>query len=293
MTGEGVKKKRDPIFSVCFVVFIVACVGVVGSFVDQHYIHEDETVAAYGDKVVVNYTGSLYAYYGEENAVVFDTSYENIGKDDSVAKISSFSKSSYSTFDVTIGSKGALEMFENAIVGHKVGDTFKVMIPKGEGYTATNTENTIGTAMSIPANYTVPKAAFDEQYPDVDLEAGQYTSFTTTYGWTAQAMYNGNSVLVSNYPDVGKTYEYYGNEDSRFGKISFAVTSVSDNKVNFTVSFTDTKAVGDGIQMVEFEQYDGTTWFVTSLGSGEFTYKTCDAQYNETLYFEISIVSIN
>ena len=34
MTGDE-KKKRDPIFTVCFVVFILAAVSVVGVYIDE------------------------------------------------------------------------------------------------------------------------------------------------------------------------------------------------------------------------------------------------------------------
>ena len=47
MTGDE-KKKRDPIFTVCFVVFILAAVSVVGVYIDEHYLTEDTTKAAYG-----------------------------------------------------------------------------------------------------------------------------------------------------------------------------------------------------------------------------------------------------
>ena len=93
MTGDE-KKKRDPIFTVCFVVFILAAVSVVGVYIDEHYLTEDTTKAAYGDEVTVNYTGTFYAYYGEENAVVFDTSYRSIGENDAIIKSNSFNKSS-------------------------------------------------------------------------------------------------------------------------------------------------------------------------------------------------------
>ncbi len=56
MTGD--EKKRDPIFTVCFVVFILAAVSVGGVYIDEHYLTEDTTKAAYGDQVTVNYTGS-------------------------------------------------------------------------------------------------------------------------------------------------------------------------------------------------------------------------------------------
>lgn len=294
MTGEGVKKKRDPIFSVCFVVFIVACVGVLGSFVDQHYIQEDETVAAYGDKVVVDYTGSFYGFYGDKNAVVFDTSIESIGKDDSVAKSNTFNRTSYSTFDVTIGSGKALTLFENSLVGHKVGDTVKVMIPAGEGYNApASYPETSSMKVTVPVKYSLTKAAFDEMYSDVKLTVGELTKFTTTYGWDAFATSTGNEVTITNIPVVGETYQYSGNEDSKYGKIAFHVDSVSAESVNVTLSITETVAVDGVIQMLEFEQYNGSTWYITAVDSSSFTYKICGETYNEALYFEIKIISIN
>ena len=61
MTGDE-KKKRDPIFSACFVIFILAAVGVLGVYIDEHYLTEDHTKVAYGDTVHVKYTGTFYDY---------------------------------------------------------------------------------------------------------------------------------------------------------------------------------------------------------------------------------------
>ena len=98
MTGEGIRKKRDPIFSVCFVVFVVACVGVLGVYVDEHYIQSDDTV-------------------------VFDTSLSSVDENDGYVKANEYSSSSFKTQDVTVGDGKFLAAFENALIGHKVGDT--------------------------------------------------------------------------------------------------------------------------------------------------------------------------
>lgn len=293
MTDEGVKKKRDPIFSVCFVVFVLACVGVLGTFVDQHYIQEDDTVAAYGDKVVVDYTGTLYAFYGEDNAVVFDTSVKSIGENDEVAKSNGFSKTSYKTLDVTIGSKSALTLFENSLVGHKVGDTFKVEIPKGEGYNAADSTKTVPKTQTIGSSCTVTKTVFEEQYPDVEYEAGQIVEIKSVYGWDALAVFNSaeNNFTIYNKPVAGETYQYIGNEDSRFGKIAFKVDTIENERITYTVSFSEYKTVDGGIQMIELN-LDGSRVYVTDVDSDSYTYKTCDEIYNEPLYFEITIVSI-
>lgn len=295
MTDEGVKKKRDPIFSVCFVVFILACVGVLGTFIDQHYIEEDDTVAAYGDTVVVDYTGSFYAYLGEDNAVVFDTSVKSVGNDDNVVKSNGFSKTSYSTLSVTIGSKSALTLFENSLVGHKEGDMVRVTIPVGEGYNApAGSIKTDSTSQTLPLSYTISKTVFEDQYEDVSYTAGQAVKVTSVYGWDALAVFNSteNNFTIYNMPVAGQTYQYAGNDDSKFGNVSFAVTSVTDSTISYTISFSDYKTVDGGIQMIELS-LDGNTCYVTAVGNGTYTYKTCDEVDNEVLYFTIKIKSIN
>lgn len=295
MTGEGVKKKRDPIFSVCFVVFILACVGVLGTFVDQHYLEEDDTVVAYGDTVNVDYTGTFYAPYGEDKAVVFDTSVKSIGNNDDIVKSNTFSRSSYSNFEVTVGSGSALTAFENALVGHKVGDTVKIVIRAGDGYNAPEEtmHSDVSTTLTVPASYSISKTVFEDQNPDVDYTAGVPVSITSPYGWPATAIFDAasNSFTIYNLPEAGTTYDYSGNDDSDFGKATFAVTAVTDSTITCTIAFTDTVSVDDGIQMLELS-LDGTTWFVTDVGNGTFSYKTCGETYNIDLYFEIKIVSI-
>lgn len=295
MTGEGIKKKKDPIFSVCFVVFVVACVGVLGVYVDEHYIQKDNTEVAYGDKVVTNYTGTFYAYYGENNAVVFDTSYASIGNNDDIAKAYSFSKSSYSTFSVTVGSNGALKMFEESLVGHKVGDKIKVMIPAADGYVAadgsmfTNQSTTDNVDMTQTMSYT----QFKEVY-DLELTAGINTPITTAYGWDGIATLSNadNMVTIINLPEANQTYQYIGNDDSEYGKVSFKVNSVGSDSISVTLILEETTAVDGGIQMVKVN-VDGNDVFITAYNGTTFDYKTCPETYNADLYFEIEIVSIN
>lgn len=293
MTGEGIKKKRDPIFSVCFVVFVVACVGVVGVFVDEHYIQQDDTKVAYGDKVEVNYIGSYYAYYDEQGAVVFDTSLSSIGNDDKYLKAYDFSKSSYDTFDVTVGSGKALKMFEDSLIGHKVGDKIQVMIPAGQGYLApAGTSVTESTNITVDLVQTMTKAQFDDIYEDVKLVAGQSATITSAYGWPATAYYDvtDNKVVITNMPQANQTYDYIGNEDSEFGKVSYQVTAVGDS-ISAKISFTDTVSVADGIQMLQVN-VDGTPVYITAVSGDTYTYKTCEEKCNIDLYFEIEIVSI-
>lgn len=292
MTGEGIRKKREPIFSVCFIVFVVACVGVLGVYVDEHYLEKDDSRVAYGDSVKVNYIGTFYAKYGDTNAVVFDTSVSSVGNNDSVLKSNSFSKSSYSLFDVTVGSGEALKDFENCLVGHKVGD--KIYIEIEDAYAAPPASfQTADLQTTIETVQTMSKTNFDSLYSDVSLTGGSSVMFKTAYGWDAMATYStaDNIVTITNMPEAGKTYEYTGNEDSKFGKISFAVSSIS-NGITYTMSFSDTTAVSGGIQMIEMN-VDGNTVYITEIGSSTYTYKTCSESYGIKLYFEITVESIS
>ena len=301
MTGDE-RKKRDPIFTVCFVVFILAAVSVVGVYIDEHYLTEDTTKAAYGDKVTVNYTGTFYAYYGEENAVVFDTSYRSIGENDAIIKSNSFNKSSYSTLSFTVGGTDVLTGFGNAVVGHKVGD--KIQVTVENGYPAGSefyTESTSG--LTIPRVQEMTVDQFESIY-DYDLSDGMTYLESTVYGWPATVVSADNKVYITNMPEENQTYTYTPNgavsdgeeEDEEaghsFGTTSFRVTDIG-NEIVFDISFSGTTSVGDNgaIQMIELE-FGTETWYVTNVNGGEFTYKTCSETSNATLYFEIEIVSI-
>ena len=301
MTGDE-RKKRDPIFTVCFVVFILAAVSVVGVYIDEHYLTEDTTKAAYGDKVTVNYTGTFYAYYGEENAVVFDTSYRSIGENDAIIKSNSFNKSSYSTLSFTVGGTDVLTGFGNAVVGHKVGD--KIQVTVENGYPAGSefyTESTSG--LTIPRVQEMTVDQFESIY-DYDLSDGMTYLESTVYGWPATVVSADNKVYITNMPEENQTYTYTPNgavsdgeeEDEEaghsFGTTSFKVTDIG-NEIVFDISFSGTTSVGDNgaIQMIELE-FGTETWYVTNVNGGEFTYKTCSETSNATLYFEIEIVSI-
>lgn len=294
MTGEGIKKKRDPIFTVCFVVFVVACAAVLGSFVNEKYIQADDTKVAYGDTVVINYTGTFYDYYGNANAVVFDTTNSDIDNNDSVAKSNSYSKSSYSTVEVTVGDGDYLSAFENCLVGHKVGDTVTIAIENAYPAAGTIQSDSLTSTMSV--TQIINKERFDDLYDDVSLTGGTGVYFQTNYGWYALAVYNtaDNTVTLTYLVTAGTTYEYTGNEDSDYGSVKFTVNSISNGVMEVTMSFEDVTYVdGTDIQMIELV-LDGQTVYITGVdtSAGTYSYKTCEETDNATLYFTIEIVSI-
>ena len=297
MTGDE-KKKRDPIFSTCFVIFILAAVGVVGVFVDEHYLTSDDRKVAYGDAITVNYIGTFYDYYGGENAVVFDTSNSSVGNDKSVIKSNSFSSTSFSnSYKVTIGSKGSLSDFENALVGHKIGDKVKVAIENG--YDSGSVIENISTRGIVTDEVQeMSLALYKEIYGSTPTASG--STITTTYGWPAIAALDSTTqtVVITNMPVSGQTYEYTvkdADDKHSFGTVKFTVTGVSGGEITYSMSIEDYKTVDQStgeIQMIKLI-LDGTTAYITHYNGSTITYKTCDETRNQTLYFEIEILTIS
>ncbi len=299
MAGEETKKKEhDPIFMVCLVLFVIAAIAVLGVYAADQLSSHDDGVAAYGDSVTVDYTGSYYNYVNEDGALVFDTSVESIANDSNIAKSSDFNKrSSYSPLEVTIGSGSALKLFEDSIVGHKVGDTFKVYIPAGEGYVGPDTTKTANlTGFTVPAVQTMPTSAFSTLYGFSATTSA--TSFTTVYGWNAVAILNSNSntVTIMNSPEAGSTYTFSPKgvaPEEGSEKLTFTVTSI-DTNINCNLAFKNTTTVsGYTIQMEAFD-FGSEKWYVEEVSPSTFTYKvSTTGTVNEDLYFQMKLVSIS
>lgn len=304
MTDEKkVKKERDPIFMVCLVVLILATCAVTGAFINREYIAVDDTLISDGNKVSVEYTGTYYDYYGNELAVVFDTSSKSIGTDDNIIRASDFNKTSFSNLEFTVGDKSVLTGFENAVIGHQIGDTVYVKIKAGEGYNAPDTVGSIENTevIIVSASEKMTATQFKEIYK---LEAQGTHNFKSLYGWDAVSYYDEttNSVLISYMPEAGKAYTCV--EDKNFGKVVLNVTDVSASEIKFTYEVTQFKKVSsDGadieIQMITVDfglKHFHITNVTDADGNGvadSFTFKSVDQKYNQDLYFKIKIVSIS
>ncbi|MDR1954733.1 MAG: FKBP-type peptidyl-prolyl cis-trans isomerase, partial [Candidatus Methanoplasma sp.] len=133
-----VKKERDPIMMVCFIVFLLTACAIVGAS-GYSYLKADNATAVTGNTVSVNYIGTYYAEYGKDNYTVFDTSRWSVANDDKILKSNDFmlnTEASYKPLSFQVGGGSVITGFGNAVIGHKVGDKFTVKIPVGEGYNA-------------------------------------------------------------------------------------------------------------------------------------------------------------
>ena len=300
MAGEESKKKeRDPIFMICLALFTIAAAAVLCVFVADHFFSSDDSVAAYGDTVTVDYTGAYNGYVGEEHAVVFDTSYSKVANNDDIKKSNEFTKkSSYSPLEVTLGEGSLLKGFENAIPGHKVGDVFKVYIPASEAYVGAETKKTAPlSGYQVPLIQTMPSRAFSNLY-GFTPSSGSSQMFTTVYGWEAEAAAtsDSNMVTITNLPKEGSTYTFSpGGKAPEAGdeKLKFTVTGMTSEAIVCNLSFVNTSVIlGNSVEMMGFD-FGTEKWYVKEVSSSDFTYKTSSERVNEDLYFEIKLVSIN
>lgn len=297
-----VKKERDPIMMVCFVVFLLTSCAIVGATVYNDYIKADERSAVIGDTVTVNYTGTYYDYYGNEHSVVFDTSMWSVADDDDVLKSNDFTlrdEKNYTPLKFKVGGTDVLEGFGNAVIGHKIGEKIKAFIPAGSGYNAPDTEVEvkIDNATTIPLSQSLTLAQFKEIYGYELKGYGEIEK--SAYGWPASASYNtiDNTVTVLYKPEAGETYTVV---DDEFGKVTL---NVSADKKSYTYDITDYIVTSTGvggkkeIQMIMVD-FGTEKFYITSVMDADnnkkieaFTYKTVEERYNQDLYFEIELVS--
>ena len=304
--GAKVKKDRDPIMVVCFVVFILSVCAITGATVYNNYVKADNTMAVVGSTVSVDYTGTYYAFHGDDNAVVFDTSIWSIANNDNVLKSNDFtlnSQSSYTPLSYTVGGTTVLTMFGNAVIGHKVGDTIQVMIPVGQGYNAASTISTISASapITIPATEVLTASQFNTIY-GFNL-SGFMEIPKSAYGWPATASFDSttNTVLMNYHPTAGSSYNVVDND---FGKVDLNVTSVTATSISYTYAVSDFKTVstdGSNINIMMIKVDLGTSvFYITSVTdvdnngvADSLTTKTVSERFNQDLYFEIKLVSIS
>lgn len=292
MTGANTaKKNRDPIFMVCLVIFAIAAItAIVCDSADSLFPSGDKT-ASTGDSVTVEYTGTYYAAYGQDNAVVFDTSIASIANDSNIEKSNDFTKkSSYSPLTFKVGDGTMLKGFENSVIGHKVGDTYSIYLTEYEGYVAPAEGGVLSfTGNVMPATKVVTTDEFESSYYSVKLSDSGVKIFQSKYKWDAQAMYvdEGKSVMITYMPKVGETYTVY---DSNGTTVTFKVTSVGENVV-FDINIENpVKIDGDKIKMIKLELEK--TIYITAVSGNSIIYKLGSEKTNEPLYFEIKITKI-
>jgi len=273
------KKERDPILTVGFVVLIVAFASVIGIFINDEYLSSTEnTPAKTGDLVYVNYTGSYYAHYDKDGAVIFDTSLWSVADDDSFRKSFEFTlkgESQYNPLSFTIGgSDNLLQRFKDAAIGLMPGESSTVRISPQDGYGALTSSNTMMiTNTDLKKNVTemIPLADFTAFYGMSGI-SGPVT-IPSPYGWIVDASLVSPGLVAVTHKVV-KDGVYTLNAD-----VDIEVTDVTSDGFKYKYVFKDLKAAPAGDQTV-------SDALATQLGAGSVkSVKLVKVIYNEKTYF--------
>ncbi|MDC7951359.1 FKBP-type peptidyl-prolyl cis-trans isomerase [Methanomassiliicoccaceae archaeon COG_1] len=289
------KKGREPILTICFIALAIASIVVIAAYVDDHYLRDNRVSAETGDTLMVDYTGSFYNYY-DEGGVIFQTTVKSIDGNSDYLKSSGYSFNN-SKLSVTLGKGSMLAGFENALKGAKEGETIRVEIPAGEGYTAAGGVTKVSGVQTSPLSYTMTVDEFKAIY-GFPLSNSAAIAKDATFGWPAIATLDNATAMVT-VTCTAKAGGSYSAETS-YGTIKTSVTAVSGSDVSYTISLSGYKTTGektasglDEIQMIK-AFIGGRTVYITGVGEGGsvFEYKTCNENANEKLFFVIRVDSI-
>lgn len=305
------KREREPITMVCFVVFLVASVAVIGAYVNSNYISKNGETVQYGDTVELDYTGSLYGYYDEATdsvkPIIFDTSIEKIGKDrEKYLFTSSFSKTEFNTLTTTLGKGKTLAYFDSMLIGKKVGETVRFMVAAADAYSKDGRIDYNSSVNAVTFNLSkegVTAAEISKYYGIEEESAG--TSFEL-FGIPISVIPDGTGKYTVTVNVIGG--QNYVIMDSALGKVTMT-TAVAGSVATCTFNIENPVYVKDkdgnnveaaaGINMIEmlsfnifFNQnlniigFDGTN-IIYNNASGDAQIGGMD------LYFEVKIVKKN
>ena len=275
----------DPIILASFTIFMVACLIVTGITVYGIVAGDSSNKPAeYGDSVELYYTGSYFAYYDEEGAVIFDTNMQEVGDSDSYKKSYGYTvKETYNVMTLTVGQGDYLDGFKNALIGHRPGDVVKVEIDDGYGsltegvnkFTVAKAGNTISTQQSMTVDDyksffgvdDAPEAGFT--FYDVD----------SPYGWKADV--HGDSVDM-----VSVTYKPEADQSYTKNEITYKVNGAVTTEINFDYQiddFADNAKILKGV-------YNGQNVFFIESNGADMTYKTTKETVGTKMFFTIKFV---
>ena len=316
MAGAGAKgfakREHEPITLVCLVVFMLASVIVIGTWVSDQITGESSETVQYGDSVTVEYTGSLYGFYDQGTdtmvPVIFDTNVKSIGTNTNYVFTSTFN-GTYSTTTLTLGQGKFLAGFENGLMGKKVGETVRIAIPGDEAYPAVM-GNTAKSSFTFDNSLHMTKSELSDYFENVGDITGMATLTSKLCdNLTADVIWNGNDYSVQ-YKFATAT-DYVVLENS-LGKVILNVTDISGTTVTYTLTVDHTIPVNDdngdpvqieshnAIEMLSLKLFRGVSYNIvavsgtdpTDLVVNTFTDgKALIGGYE--LYFVVKIVSKN
>ncbi len=203
-----------------------------------------------GDTISVNYTGSL------ENGTVFDTNIESVAKENDIIK------PVYIPLKFKVGDAGMIEGLNEGVVGMKVGDKKKIIVPPEKGYGKVKPEliNAYNIIENVSAkNITLPR------FFDISLEqfegtygAGHNKSDTVLYPGT-----NINLTILNISSKVSLSYDLKEGFQIFTQNSPWNMTVVNVNETNITI-----KPIVKKNDIIQFplDEFQKMPWNSTIIG---------------------------
>ena len=284
----------DPIILGSFLVFLIACLIVSGVTIYGAVVGEtSDKTAEYGDTVTVDYTGSYFAFYDKDGAVIFDTSLSDVADNESYAKSYEFKNKgdSYGPLSVTIGSGGALAAFEDAIIGLKPGEETTVVITDGYGSLTQDVDKfTVDKKRTTPGDYSMNKVStisisdYQKLFIDADVPTIGTITVKSPYGWDVDVAKNSDTTVSIDYGAHVEVKEYTENG------VTINVLDASTDVITYEYKIAENFA--ENTKMLK-TVFDGKIVYVIGASDTQFTYKTTEEKVGTTMYFVIKLVEIS
>ena len=281
----------DPIILGSFAVFLAACLVVTGVTIYGIVAGDSSNeTAEYGDTVLVDYTGSYFAYYDQDGAVIFDTTDEDIANSESYAKSYDFkTKEDYSTVSVKIGNGTYLAAFEDALIGLKPGQEARVTITDGYG-SLTDGVDKFTVAKKGSPDYTMARVStislsdYQKLFGTTDTPGAGFTKVKSPYGWDVNVTGNSNSTVTIDYGAFVTVGDYTEN--------GVTISVLADPTDVITYEYKIAENFDENAKMLK-TVFDGKIVYVIGANDTQFTYKTTDERVGTTMYFVIKLIEFS
>lgn len=209
------RKQREPITMVFTAVLLVAILIAVGIHINDNILHKTVPTVDEKSTVVVDYTGSFYNYYDQAGGAMFQTSVSSIEDNPDYVHAASYSSGSQLTVDMS--GSDVLKKFQDALLGHKVGDKVRVAIAAEDAYNVPDFKGVYKT--TIPASIISPT----QKVEVFDGLGWTYTSDLLPTGQYAVALnMKADAVCTSTNTD--------------FGTVKTTGFTYADGKMSFTLT---------------------------------------------------------
>ncbi len=292
--ARGLRTDRDALSPFLQVLVLLVAMGVFIAVFYVVYVKQPPAVvtprtAETGDTVDIAYVGTFGDPGFADSGKVFDTSLRPVAVDNvSYPKALSFSwRASWTNLTFAIGSGSVIRGFDEGVLGMKVGDIRRIVVPPAEGYGLPDPEKVFERPLlqEVPVRAVMNATEFRDKF---GISASNGIIVTDPFWrWNVTVAMSGNVVTTTNSPLVGDRVRPYGAWDGWVASIDDA----ADNGTGIVYVQHDLTA-DDAVRILASD--GGQRFIVTAVDTLRGVYV---ADYNQevvgrTLVFDVTLNSI-